>query len=64
MRVVAALIAEDSTLTDAALGVGFADSSRPQPGLFAICSASLLTVFGRAANVRIVIAQSHVPMPI
>jgi AraC-like DNA-binding protein len=56
MRVVAALIAQDSTLTDAALGVGFADSShfsRAFRNMFGITPSS---VFGRAANVRIVIA--------
>ena len=56
MRVVAALIAEDSTLTDAALGAGFADSShfsRAFRNMFGITPSS---VFGRAANVQIVIA--------
>ncbi len=56
MRVVAALIAEGSTLTDAALGAGFADSShfsRAFRNMFGITPSS---VFGRAANVQIVIA--------
>jgi len=56
MRVVAALIAKDQTLTDAALGAGFADSShfsRAFRNMFGITPSS---VFGRAANVRIVIA--------
>ncbi|HHW78001.1 MAG TPA: helix-turn-helix transcriptional regulator [Xanthomonadaceae bacterium] len=56
MRVVAALIAKGDTLTDAALGAGFADSShfsRAFRNMFGITPSS---VFGRAANVRIVIA--------
>ena len=56
MRVVAALIAKGNTLTDAALGAGFADSShfsRAFRNMFGITPSS---VFGRAANVRIVIA--------
>ena len=56
MRVVAALIADGDTLTDAALGAGFADSShfsRAFRNMFGITPSS---VFGRAANVRIVIA--------
>lgn len=56
MRVVAALIAKGQTLTDAALGAGFADSShfsRAFRNMFGITPSS---VFGRAANVRIVIA--------
>ncbi|MDS4026952.1 MAG: AraC family transcriptional regulator [Candidatus Contendobacter sp.] len=56
MRVVAALVAKGDTLTDAALGAGFADSShfsRAFRNMFGITPSS---VFGRAANVRIVIA--------
>jgi AraC-like DNA-binding protein len=56
MRVAAALIAKGDTLTDAALGAGFADSShfsRAFRNMFGITPSS---VFGRAANVRIVIA--------
>jgi AraC-like DNA-binding protein len=56
MRVVAALIAKGDTLTDAALGAGFADSShfsRAFRNMFGITPSS---VFGRAANVQIVIA--------
>ncbi|HRD65624.1 MAG TPA: AraC family transcriptional regulator [Candidatus Competibacter sp.] len=56
MRVVAALIAQGDTLTEAALGAGFADSShfsRAFRNMFGITPSS---VFGRAANVRIVIA--------
>ncbi|MBL8260464.1 MAG: helix-turn-helix transcriptional regulator [Candidatus Competibacteraceae bacterium] len=56
MRVVAALIAKGNTLTDAALGAGFADSShfsRAFRNMFGITPSS---IFGRAANVRIVIA--------
>ena len=56
MRVAAALIAGGDTLTDAALGAGFADSShfsRAFRNMFGITPSS---VFGRAANVRIVIA--------
>lgn len=56
MRVVAALIAKGDTLTEAALGAGFADSShfsRAFRNMFGITPSS---VFGRAANVRIVIA--------
>jgi AraC-like DNA-binding protein len=56
MRVVAALIAKGDSLTDAALGAGFADSShfsRAFRNMFGITPSS---VFGRAANVQIVIA--------
>jgi AraC-like DNA-binding protein len=56
MRVVAALVAKGDTLTDAALGAGFADSShfsRAFRNMFGITPSS---VFGRAANVQIVIA--------
>lgn len=56
MRVVAASIAKGETLTDAALGAGFADSShfsRAFRNMFGIAPSS---IFGRAANVRIVIA--------
>jgi AraC-like DNA-binding protein len=56
MRVVAALVAKGDTLTDAALGAGFADSShfsRAFRNMFGITPSS---VFGRTANVQIVIA--------
>ena len=56
MRVVAALVAKGQTLTDAALGAGFADSShfsRAFRNMFGITPSS---VFGRAANVQIVVA--------
>ena len=56
MRVVAALVAKGDTLTDAALGAGFADSShfsRAFRNMFGLTPSS---VFGRAANVQIVIA--------
>lgn len=56
MRVVAASIAKGSTLTDAALGAGFSDSShfsRAFRNMFGMAPSS---IFGRAANVRIVIA--------
>ena len=56
MRVVAALIAEDRTLTDAALGVGFADSSHFSRAFRKMFGITPSSVFGRAANVRIVIA--------
>ncbi len=56
MRVVAALIAKGNTLTAAALGAGFADSShfsRAFRNMFGITPSS---IFGRAANVQIEIA--------
>ena len=56
MRVVAALVSKNQTLTDAALGAGFADSShfsRAFRNMFDITPSS---VFGRAANVEIVLA--------
>lgn len=55
MRVVAAEIARGQTLTDAALGAGFADSShfsRAFRNMFGLTPSS---IFGRAANVQIVI---------
>jgi AraC-like DNA-binding protein len=56
MRVVAALVSKNQTLTDAALGAGFADSShfsRAFRNMFGITPSS---VFGRTANVQIVLA--------
>lgn len=56
MRVVAALVSKNHTLTDAALGAGFADSShfsRAFRNMFGITPSS---VFGRAAHVEIVLA--------
>ena len=56
MRVVAALVSQNQNLTDAALGAGFADSShfsRAFRNMFGITPSS---VFGRAANVEIILA--------
>jgi AraC-like DNA-binding protein len=56
MRVVAALVSKNLTLTEAALDAGFADSShfsRAFRNMFGITPSS---VFGRAANVQIVLA--------